>query len=132
MRNTYASNDALEVGIAHPHLEIKASGDAPVYPDTPIRLALKPAIPAKSRLALDSETRLIGASVVARQLGVPVQTIVADIESGLAGRNAFAFSGAKFHLGWFVEAWEMEGDRPAYHAKRLAGGSSAALSRGEP
>ena len=68
--------------------------------------------------------QLIGASIVARQIGVPVQAVVADIESGLAGRNAFAFSGAKFHLGWFVEAWELEGERQAYHAKRLSGGSA--------
>lgn len=73
-----------------------------------------------------AEPEFIGASVVARRIGVPVERVIDDIRTGIAGCNYLAFSGTKAPIiGWCVEGWEMAGDRPAYHAKRLAGGSAA-------
>ena len=69
--------------------------------------------------------RLVGASVAARLIGVPVQLVVEDIQSGLAGRNYLAFSGGQLEvIGWCVEEWELEPSRVEMHRKRLAGGSS--------
>lgn len=81
----------------------------------------------------DQETRerqpkLIGASVAARRLGVPIDRVTADIKAGMftgiGTADPFALTGGLLPLGYFVEAWELEGERLAYHQRRLAGGSA--------
>lgn len=68
---------------------------------------------------------LIDAASVAQRLGVSIDAVIADILSGLEGRNAFALSGGRDPaLGWCVEAWDMEPARVEMHRKRLAGGSA--------
>ena len=70
--------------------------------------------------------RYVSATVAAAKIGVPRDAVVADIERGNRGEDAFALAGDRQGDWWLVESYEVECDRLAMHKNRLTGNSADA------
>jgi hypothetical protein len=73
----------------------------------------------------------VSAMTAARMLGVPVETVVADIAGGMDG-NLVSLIGAPAGGVYVIPSWELEGERLEMHRARLrADGDSAAMPTDE-
>lgn len=64
----------------------------------------------------------IDAQAAAVMLGTNRETVIADIERGIAGQDFMALSGGRVGYFWLVERWELVGDRLEIHRGRFATG----------
>lgn len=71
--------------------------------------------------------RYVSATVAAAKISVSRDVVVADIERGNRGEDAFALAGERQGDWWLVESYEVEGERLAMHKKRLTGNSASVI-----
>ncbi|MFO1394668.1 MAG: hypothetical protein U1F09_12965 [Steroidobacteraceae bacterium] len=60
----------------------------------------------------------VTARAAAERLGVPIETVIADVERGMRG-ELDALTGGPVGGFYIVEAWELDGERIEMHRRRL-------------